>query len=108
MSGEEKRQEGTGRQWDEALSNDYYDYRWHQLLDPLCDTFRSWKAGELTHADVDRAIDDAYKQRCVINDLFAQRKDRAVALIQWWDRDWFEAWVKEHRAPAEMSDGKAS
>ena len=100
MSHPKEPHQSTDWQWEKALIDAYYDYRWHKLLDPLCDTFKSWKAGELTHADVDRAIEEAYKERCLINNLFGQRRDRSVALIHWWDRDWFEAWVNEHRPPS--------
>jgi hypothetical protein len=97
MTDREKDRQSGGWNWAETMVKDYHDYRWHQLLDPLCDTFRQWKAGELAHAEVDRAIDEAYKERCVINNLFAQRQDRAIALIHWWDSEWFDAWVAEHR-----------
>lgn len=102
MSGGNQSQKSSDWQWEAALVEAYYDYRWRKLLDPLCDTFKRWKAGELTHADVDRAIDEAYKERCLINSLFGQRRDRSVALINWWDRDWFEAWVNEHRPPSDF------
>ncbi|HID62848.1 MAG TPA: hypothetical protein EYP49_08955 [Anaerolineae bacterium] len=99
MSDEKKHRQTPEWHWEQALIDDYYDYRWRKLLDPLCETFKRWKAGELAHADVDRAIEEAYKERCGLHNLFVQRRDRAVGLIQWWDREWFEAWVKEHRPP---------
>jgi hypothetical protein len=27
-------------QWKQALIDAYYDYRWHQVLDPLCEPTR--------------------------------------------------------------------
>ena len=102
MSDQRKQRQAPGWQWEQALIEAYYDYRWHQLLEPLCETFQRWKAGELTHADVDRAIEEAYRERCGLHNLFSQRQDRAVALIQWWDREWFEAWVEEHRPPPDV------
>ena len=102
MSDQEKSQEGAARSWEETLIRDYCDHRWHQVLDPLCDTFQRWKGGELTYEDVDGAIDKAYRDKCGINNLFAQRMDRAWTLIQWWDREWFEGWVKEHRPPLDV------
>ncbi len=100
MSRHEKQHQTPEWQWEQALIDAYYDHRWRQLLEPLCETFQRWKAGELTHADVDRAMEEAYKEKCWISNLFAQRRDRTVALIQWWDREWFEAWVEKYRPPS--------
>jgi len=100
MSRHEKDHQIPEWQWQQALIDAYYDYRWRQLLEPLCETFQHWKAGELTHVPVDRAIEEAYKEKCWINALFSQRQDRAVALIQSLDREWFETWVKEQHPPS--------
>lgn len=86
-------------QWQQQLINDYYDYRWRKVAEPLCETFRRWKEGELPHSALDKAIEEAYRSRCTLCDIFSQRPDRAVALIQILDPEWFEAWVKEHRMP---------
>ena len=102
MSHQETSQESTGQYWEQSLIDDYCDYRWHKILDPLCDTFQRWKDGKLTYEDVDQAIDTAYSEKCGIKNLFAQRMDRAWTLIQWWDREWFESWVEEHRPPADI------
>jgi hypothetical protein len=86
--------------WEEALTDAYWDYRWRKLMDPLCDAFQRWKAGELSHEDVNDAIDEAYKEKCLVNNLLGYRPDRAAAVIQWWDREWFLTWIEEHRPPA--------
>ena len=86
--------------WEEALTDAYWDYRWRKIMDPLCDTFQSWKAGKVGHKEVDKAIDAAYKEKCLVNSLLSYRPDRAAAVIQWWDRDWFLAWIEENRPPA--------
>lgn len=90
------------KSWEEAMTEAYWDYRWRQIMEPLCETFQRWKAGELGHDDVDRAIDAAYKEKCSINTLLAQREDRAAAIIHWWDPEWFEAWIEENRPPAHV------
>ena len=90
------------KSWEESLTDAYWDYRWRKIMDPLCDTFQRWKAGELSHLDVDRAIDEAYKEKCLINNLLTSRPDRAAAIIQWWDHDWFLAWIEENRPPADV------
>ncbi len=86
--------------WEEVLTDAYWDYRWRKIMEPLCETFQKWKAGEVGHPDVDRAIDEAYKEKCLINSLLSQRADRAAAIIQLWDREWFLAWIEENRPPA--------
>lgn len=86
-------------QWEQVLVDDYYDYRWRLLLDPLCETFQKWKDGKLGYADIDHAIEEAYREKCALRNLMGQRKDRAAGLIQWWDREWFDTWVQDHRPP---------
>jgi hypothetical protein len=75
----------SAKDWEQALTDAYRDYRWHQIMDPLCEAFQRWMAGELGHADVSQAIDGAYK-KCMIYSLLAQREDRALTIIQAWDR----------------------
>ncbi len=89
------------KDWEEILTNAYWDYRWTEIMEPLCDAFQRWKAGELGHADVDRAIDTAYKEKCIINSLLARRPDHAAAVIKWLDQEWFMEWIEEHRPPAD-------
>jgi hypothetical protein len=50
---------------------------------------------------VNDAIDEAYKEKCLVNSLLTYRPDRAAAVVQWWDRDWFLAWIEENRPPAD-------
>ncbi len=95
----------NAKSWEEKLTEAYWDYRWRQIMDPLCDTFQRWKAGDCGNEDVNHAIDRAYKEKCAINSLLDQRADRAAAIIQWWDHDWFEAWIKENRPPAGVEIG---
>ncbi|MGD2205155.1 MAG: hypothetical protein PVH17_00125 [Anaerolineae bacterium] len=87
------------KSWEEALTEAYWDYRWRKVMEPLCDTFRRWKTGEIGHDQVDRAIDEAYKEKCAINNLITQRPDRAAAVIQCWDPEWFRSWLEENRPP---------
>jgi hypothetical protein len=44
------------RKWEQDLIDAYYDYYYHQILDALYEQFQQWKAGELTHEDMDQAI----------------------------------------------------
>jgi hypothetical protein len=86
------------RQWEQALIDDYYDYRWREILEPLYEKFQRWEAGELDHADMDRAIHETHKQTQKVYSLFMERRSWLVGMIQW-DREWFEAWVKDHEPP---------
>jgi excisionase family DNA binding protein len=42
----------------------------------------------------------AIQDECLVNSLLTYRPDRAAAVIQWWDREWFLAWIEENRPPA--------
>jgi hypothetical protein len=92
----------TPKNWQEALTDAYWDYRWKKIMEPLCETFQRWKAGELTHQDVDAAIDHAYKEKTTVNSLLSYRPDRAAAVIQWWDQEWFLTWIEENRPPPDF------
>jgi hypothetical protein len=94
------------KSWEQAMTEAYWDYRWRQIMEPLCDTFQRWKAGKLRHADVDRAIDAAYKEKCAINSVLGQRHDRAAAIIRCWDSEWFEAWLEENRPTADVESSE--
>jgi hypothetical protein len=95
----EKSLQTSAQWWEEKLVEDYRDYRWRQLMEPMCDKMQSWKAGEFTHADMDQALEECHQQVCELCNILNQRKDGLVMLIQWLDREWFEAWAKEHRPP---------
>jgi hypothetical protein len=41
-----KRTQSPAYQWEESLIDVYYDFRWHEVLDPLYDNFQLWKAGQ--------------------------------------------------------------
>jgi len=99
--------EGTDRtlrrEWEEKLITDYYDYRWRRIMDPLCDKMQRWKDGDLTHAEMEKTLNEVHEETCEVRSLFRQRRDRLVNLIQHWDREWFESWLLEHRRPYEGS-----
>ena len=99
MDRSEESAQGTTQWWEERLIDDYRDYRWRQLMEPMCDKMQQWKAGELTHADMDQALEACHQQACEVRSLLNQREDRVVMLIQWLDREWFEEWVKRHSPP---------
>ena len=83
-------------EWDQLMIDDYYDYRWRRLVDPLCEKMQLWKDGNLTHAEMEQTLEQVHQEVCEARLLFRQRKDRLVNLIQHWDRDWFEDWVEKH------------
>jgi hypothetical protein len=88
-----------GTDWNQRMIDDYYDYRWHRLIDPLCDKMQLWKDGNLTHAEMEETLEETHQEICEVRILFRQRKDRLVNLIQHWDREWFQDWLKKHSPP---------
>lgn len=90
----------SAERWEQALIEDYRDYRWRRLMEPMCEKMQRWKEGRLTHAEMDRAFEECHQQVCEIRSLFSQRQDRLVLLIQWLDREWFEQWIKSHSPPS--------
>lgn len=85
--------------WEEKLVADYYDYRWQQLMEPMCDKMQLWKAGQLTYTEMDRALEECHQKVCEARNILSQRQDRLVLLIQYLDREWFKKWVQKHTPP---------
>jgi len=50
------------KSWEEQLTDAYWDDRWRKIMEPLCETFQRWKAGKIGHEEVNRAVDEAYKE----------------------------------------------
>jgi hypothetical protein len=96
-----------GVDWDQRLIGDYYDYRWRRLIDPLCEKMQLWKDGNLSHAEMQQTLEGVHQEICEVRCLFRQRKDRLVNLIQHWDRDWFDNWLREHTPPDAAGSGSA-
>lgn len=86
------------REWQQQLIDDYYDYRWRQVLEPLHEDFQRWKGGERSHADMERAIHETHKETQELYRLFNQKRDWLANVIQL-DGDWFDAWLEKHPAP---------
>ena len=95
----DERAPSPAQQWEERLVSDYYDHRWRTLMEPLCDKMQLWKAGKLSHADMDQTLERVHNQICELRNVLSQRHDRLVLLIQWLDREWFTEWVKEYSPP---------
>jgi hypothetical protein len=51
-----KRRETPEWAWEQKLIDDYYDYRWRQVLDPLYEQMQQWKVGQLGHDGIDQAF----------------------------------------------------
>ena len=93
-----KRRETPEWKWEQALIDDYYDYRWRQVLNPLCEAFKRWEAGELEHGDMDQAIHETHKENQGLYSLFNESRSFLVGIAQW-DEEWFDAWVADHPPP---------
>lgn len=85
--------------WEQRLIEDYKDYRWRRLMEPLCQKMDQWRQGQLPYEEMEQVLEDIYREVCEMRNLFSQREDRLVLLIQWLDREWFEHWVGEHTPP---------
>jgi hypothetical protein len=94
-----KRRETPEWKWEQALIDAYYDYRWRQVLTPLHEKFKCWKAGELDHWDMDQAIHETHKENQHLYSLFNESRSFLVGMIQW-DETWFDAWVVDHPPPS--------
>jgi hypothetical protein len=86
------------REYQQSLIDAYYDFRMHKILDPLCESFQQWKAGELTHDDVIELIHKVHKEHQKIFSLFSQGRDWLITCIQM-DTDWYSAWLKNNPLP---------
>jgi len=42
-------------EWQREMVAAFHDYRWRQVLEPLYEKFRQWKAGEISHKEEQRA-----------------------------------------------------
>ncbi len=85
-------------QWEQSLLAAYYDSRWRQVLDPLYDKFQRWKAGELDHAEMDKAIHQTHKQTQESYGVFTLKREIMVRAIQL-NEDWFQDWVGANPTP---------
>ena len=99
MGRSESSPETPAQWWEEKLVDDYRDYRWRQLMEPMCDKMDRWRAGELTYAEMDQSLEECHRRACEVRNVLTQRTDRLVTLIQWLDREWFEEWVKNYSPP---------
>jgi len=93
------RESSSAQWWEDRLVADYREYRWRQLMEPMCQRMEKWKAGELTSVEIDQAFEECYHHICELRNILNQRSDRAVLLIQVLDREWFEGWIREHTPP---------
>ena len=93
-----KRRETPEWKWEQALIDDYYDYRWRQVLSPLHAKFERWEAGELDHWDMDHAIHETHKENQHLYTLFNEKRSYLVTLIQC-DEEWFGGWITNHPPP---------
>lgn len=93
-----KRTQTPEYQWEQALLDAFYDYRWRQVLEPLYQKFQQWKTGELNHKDMDEAIHQTHKQTQDVYSIFTMKREVLVRAIQL-NEEWFQAWVKDNPPP---------
>jgi len=90
--------------WEQEMIDAFYDYQWHLALDPLYEQFQKWKAGELSHLDIDEAIHKTHKVCQGVYSLFMSKHDFLASAIQL-NEDWFPQWEKDHPRPVDQSSG---
>ena len=86
-------------QWEQDMIAAFYDFQWHLALDPLYEQFQRWKAGEISHSEIDEAIHKTHKECQEVYRLFTNNRSFLVKVIPL-NEDWFPGWVKDHPKPA--------
>ena len=87
-------------QWEQEMIDAFHDYQWHLVLDPLYEKFQDWKAGDVSHAEMDEEIHGTHKSCQHVYSLFTAKREFLVRIIQF-NVDWFPEWAKEHPKPKE-------
>jgi len=100
---EKRRRDTPEWAWEQALIDAYYDYRWRQVLDPLAAAVRRWEAGVLDHVDLARAAGLIYKQVSPIDDIFSEKREMLVRMIEF-DEEWSGPWIAAHPRPETPGD----
>jgi hypothetical protein len=102
MSAKERSQ-SPSRRWEQSMIDAFYDYRWHQVLDPLYEKFKHWEAGELDHAVMDQAIHQTHRLTQELYGIFNLNHEILARSIQL-NEDWFHSWLKDHPPPGAVND----
>ncbi|HWE62782.1 MAG TPA: hypothetical protein VHB98_13795 [Chloroflexota bacterium] len=84
---------------EQALIDAYYAHRWREVLSPLATALHAWEAGEGDPADVAHEAARLHKQASALEDLFTQKREYIVRLIEF-DQDWSLPWLAAHPRPA--------
>jgi hypothetical protein len=85
-------------QWEQEMIDAFHDYQWHLVLDPLYEQFQRWKAGQVSHLEMDEAIHESHKACQEVYSLFTNKRDFLVKAIQF-NEDWFPRWLQDHPKP---------
>lgn len=93
-----KKRNSPEYQWEEELLGAFYNYRWHEVLDPLYDKMQLWKQGKLEHDDIDKAIHETHKETQHLYGVFTEKRDFLLLIAQQ-TTNWFKPWLAEHPAP---------
>lgn len=75
-------------QWERAMINAYHNYQWHLVLDPLYEKFQDWKAGRVSHLEMDETIHETHNYCQKVYSLFTSKRDFLLDIIQF-DEGWF-------------------
>jgi hypothetical protein len=97
------RQRAGKRPWSRPMATITGTRSWIHYARPSC----VGKVGQADNAEVDCVLDTAYRQKCALESLLGQRADRAAAIIEVTDREWFLSWIEEHRPQSGAKDPEA-
>jgi len=110
MSHEQKGAPSTAKEWERTLIEDYRNYRWNQVMEPLCDKLQLWKDGQVGYEELDQFMEKIHHQIWEVRNVFGQRKDRLVNLISAVDQEIYPTrgscdFPPSHREPGRSRGG---
>jgi hypothetical protein len=93
--------------WEQALIDDYHDYRWREALAPLVRAVHRWEEGKADPEDVANAAEGLRKPVETLDWVFSQKRDYLVRMILFHE-DWSRPWLATHPRPVPASALSAS
>jgi len=93
-----KKQNSPEDKWEEELLGAFYDYRWHEVLDPLYNKMQLWKADQLDHEIILGDIERVQKELKEANQLLRFNRKFVLSIVMATE-DFFKPWIAGHPVP---------
>jgi hypothetical protein len=93
--------------WEQALIDDYHDFRWREALAPLVRAVHRWEEGIGDPEDVANAAERLTKPVETLDWVFSQKRDYLVRMILFHE-DWSRPWLATHPCPVPAITGSES